>query len=177
MVVPGTLGAQDSQLEVGVHSRDRDVKAVNFVTCAVGVGHGIDGGLQPFVLMVRGVSGHTQIQVDDLLGLQADVHRHFAVFHGQGALAIAGFVDVEHAAVGVKVCGVDVVRQGSLGGGGFALALTFSRGGLNGGDRLAAAPAGSGGFGCAAACQQQGSGQGQGYDLELFHVYFPTLFY
>ena len=39
-------------------------------------------------------------------GSKADMEGHLAVLHGQGALAVAGFVGVEHAAVGVKLGGI-----------------------------------------------------------------------
>ena len=175
MVVPGALGAQDGKLEVGIHSRHRDVKPVHLLAGAVAVGHGIGGGLQPVGLVVGSVGCHAQIQVDDLFRLQADVHRHLPVRHRQRALAVAGFIRVEHAAVGVKIGCVDTVRQGGFGCGGLALAFRCG-GSLNGGSRLACAFAGRGGrFRRAAACQQQGC-KCDGYDLKFLHGHFPTLY-
>ena len=91
MVVPLALGAQNGKVKVRIHSSDRNVKAVHLLRGAVGIGDGICGGLQP--------------------------EGHLAVLHGQGALAVAGFVGVEHAAVGVKLGGIHTIRQsGGLSG-------------------------------------------------------------
>ena len=50
-------------------------------------------------------------------GRQTDVEGHLTILHGQGALAVAGFVGMEHAAVGVKVGGIHTIRQsGGLSG-------------------------------------------------------------
>ena len=111
MVIPLALGAQDGQLEIGVQCFHRDVKAVDFLGGSVGVGHGVGGGLEPVGLMVRGIRRHTDIEVDDLLGLQADVQGHLAVFHGQRALAVSGLIDMEHAAVCIKLRRIGAVFQ------------------------------------------------------------------
>ena len=111
MVVPLALGAQNGKIKVRIHSSDRNVKAVHLLRGAVGIGDGICGGLQPVGLVVGGIGSLAQIQVDDLLGLQTDVEGHRAVFHRQRAHAVAGFVGVEHAAVGVKLGGIHTIRQ------------------------------------------------------------------
>ena len=111
MVVPLALGAQNGKVKVRIHSSDRDVKAVHLLRGAVGVGDGICGGLQPVGLVVGGIGSLAQIQVDDMGGSKADMEGHLAVLHGQGALAVAGFVGVEHAAVGVKLGGIHTIRQ------------------------------------------------------------------
>ena len=64
--------------------------------------------------MGLGVSGHADVEVDDLLGDEADVEGHLTVLHGQGPLAVIGLVGMEHGAVGVKVGGVDAVGQSGL---------------------------------------------------------------
>ena len=178
MVIPGALGAEDGQLEIGIDSRNGDVKAVYFVAGAVGVGHRVNGRLQPVALVGGGVGGHARIQVDDLLGLQADVEGHRAVFHRQRAHAVHGFVGVEHTAVGVELSGVYAVRQRGSGGRGFrdgrGRGRCGGRGGFFRGDRLGRA-LGGGRCGRTAARQQQGS-ESQGCELELFHA-FLTSFY
>ena len=113
MVIPLALFAQNGQVKVGIQSRHRDVEAVHFLGSAVGVGDRIGGGLQPVGRVGFGFGGLAQIQVDDIFGNQTDVEGHLAILHGQGAFAIAGFVGVEHGAVGVKLGGVDAVRQSS----------------------------------------------------------------
>ena len=178
MVIPGALGTEDGQLEIGIDSRNGDVKAVYFVAGAVGVGHRVNGRLQPVALVGRGVGCHARIQVDDLLGLQTDVEGHRAVFHRQRAHAVHGFVGVEHTAVGVELSGVYAVRQRGSGGLGFRDGRGRGRGGGRGGffrgDRLGRA-LGGGRCGRTAARQQQGS-ESQGCELELFHA-FLTSFY
>ena len=178
MVIPGALGAQNGQLEIGIDSRNGDVKAVYFVAGAVGVGHRVNGRLQPVALVGGGVGGHARIQVDDFLGLQTDVEGHRAVFHRQRAHAVHGFVGVEHAAVGVELSGVYAVRQRGSGGLGFRDGRGRGRGGGRGGffrgDRLGRA-LGGGRCGRTAARQQQGS-ESQRCELELFHA-FLTSFY
>ena len=117
MVVPLALGAQNGKVKVRIHSSDRNVKAVHLLRGAVGIGDGICGGLQPIGLVVGGIGSLAQIQVDDMGGSKADMEGHLAVLHGQGALAVAGFVGVEHAAVGVKLGGIHTIRQsGGLSG-------------------------------------------------------------
>ena len=117
MVVPLALGAKNGKVKVRIHSSDRDVKAVHLLRGAVGIGNGICGGLQPVGLVVGGIGSLAQIQVDDMGGSKADMEGHLAVLHGQGALAVAGFVGVEHAAVGVKLGGIHAIRQsGGLSG-------------------------------------------------------------
>ena len=111
MVVPLALGAQNGKVKVRIHSSDRNVKAVHLLRGAVGIGDGICGGLQPVGLVVGGIGSLAQIQVDDVGGSKADMEGHLAVLHGQGALAVAGFVGVEHAAVGVKLGGIHTIRQ------------------------------------------------------------------
>ena len=69
MVIPGALGAEDGQLEIGIDSRNGDVKAVYFVAGAVGVGHRVNGRLQPVALVGGGVGGHARIQVVDNVDL------------------------------------------------------------------------------------------------------------
>ena len=115
MVVPLALGAQNGKVKVRIHSSDRDVKAVHLLRGAVGIGDGICGGLQPVGLVVGGIGSLAQIQVDDMGGSKADMEGHLAVLHGQGALAVAGFVGVEHAAVGIEVRGVNAVGKRGLG--------------------------------------------------------------
>ena len=95
---------------------------------------------------------------------------HAAVLDGQRALALAGLVRVEHAAVGVEFSGIDAVGQGGLGGSRFFLC----RGGLfRFRDRL-----GLGGFILRRLClcgaagqhgQQHHRCQQQGKNLILFH--------
>ena len=117
MVVPLALGAQNGKVKVRIHSSDRDVKAVHLLRGAVGIGDGICGGLQPVGRVGCGVRSLAQIQVDDVGGSQTDVEGHLSILHGQGALAVAGFVGVEHAAVGVKLGGIHTIRQsGGLSG-------------------------------------------------------------
>ena len=117
MIVPLALGAQNSQIKVGIHGRDRDIKAVHLLRGAIGVGDGVGGGLQPVGRVGCGVRSLAQIQVDDVGGRQTDVEGHLTILHGQGALAVAGFVGMEHAAVGVKVGGIHTVREsGGLNG-------------------------------------------------------------
>ena len=117
MIVPLALGTQNSQIKVGIHGRDRDIKAIHLLRSAVGVGNSVGGGLQPVGLVVGGIGSLAQIQVDDMGGSKADMEGHLAVLHGQGALAVAGFVGVEHAAVGVKLGGIHTIRQsGGLSG-------------------------------------------------------------
>ena len=57
--------------------------------------------------MGLGVSGHADVEVDDLLGDEADVEGHLAVLHGQGPLAVIGLVGMEHGAVAVGVYTAD----------------------------------------------------------------------
>ena len=64
--------------------------------------------------MGLGVSGHADVEVDDLLGDEADVEGHLTVLHSQDSLAVVGLVGMEHGAVGVKVGGVDAVGQSGL---------------------------------------------------------------
>ena len=117
MIVPLALGAQNSQIKVGIHGRDRDIEAVHLLRGAIGVGNSVGGGLQPVGRVGCGVRSLAQIQVDDVGGRQTDVEGHLTILHGQGALAVAGFVGMEHAAVGVKVGGIHTVREsGSLNG-------------------------------------------------------------
>ena len=176
MVVPGALGAQNGQLEVGIHSVQRNIIAVHFIAGAVGIGHSIGGGLQPVALVAGGILGSAQVQVDDLFRCQADMEGHFAIGDGQGALAIAGFVGVHHTAVGFKFGGIHAVRQSSFGlglcggGGGFtAGSLGGSGGGVSGR---------SAGCGGAAASQQSGQHQGghsAGNYTILFHWVLPRI--
>ena len=169
MVIPGALGAEDRQRKVSIHSLHRNVKAIDLVRGSVRVGHGVQRRLQPVRLMRGGIGGSAGVQIYDLLGLQADMENHLSVRHRQRTHPLAGFISVEHAAVGLELGGIHTIRQGSrrccLGyigrfGGSSALALcgdgAFRRGG------------------CAAACQQQGR---QRQDQELFlHLSFLIYF-
>ena len=177
MVIPLALGAQDGQLEIGVQCLHRDVKAVDFLGGSVGVGHGVGGGLEPVGLMVRGIRRHTDIEVDDLLGLQADVQGHLAVFHGQRALAVAGLIDMEHAAVGIKLRRIGAVFQrpcrrssGTLGSGLGDSGFRHGRHRLRGSGRSHAGSR-------AAAASQRSSQQGghcqQRNKTRIFHCFTP----
>ena len=85
---------------------------------------------------------------------------HHAVFHGQGALAVAGFIGVEHTAVGLEISGIYAVRQGSLSSG---------RGNHHGGSSHRACCSRGGGDSPAAACQRSSQHHtGQRNDDKLF---------
>ena len=175
MVVPLALGAEDGQLEVLVQSLHRDVEAVDLIGQAVGVGDGVGGGLEPVPLVGFGVSGHADVEVDDLLGDEADVEGHLTVLHGQGSLAVVGLVGMEHGAVGVKVGGVDAVGQSSLCCR-FGSCLAHGRGGRSLGGRGRAGR----GAGCAAAGErtsQHSAGQQKSKFMVQFHDDIPRSIY
>ena len=165
VVIPLALGPEECQLEVLVHSGHGDIIAVDLLRSSIGVGDGVGGRQQPVCLVGLGIGGHANIQVDDLLGGQADVEGHLPVLHGQGAHAIAGFVGVEHAAVGVELSRVHAVRQGSFGAFG-------SGGSAHGRSGFRADSRGSSGRSPAAAGESSGQHQGSnGQGNELFAVH------
>ena len=175
MVVPLALGAEDGQLEVLVQSLHRDVETVDLIGQAVGVGDGVGGGLEPVALVGLGVSGHADVEVDDLLGDEADVEGHLTVLHSQGPLAVIGLVGMEHGAVGVKVGGVDAVGQSSLCCR-FGSCLAHGRGSrsLGGSGRAGR------GSGCAAAgecANQHCTGQQKSEFIVQFHDDIPRCVY
>ena len=174
MVVPLALGAEDGQLEVLVQSLHRDVETVDLIGQAVGVGDGVGGGLEPVALVGLGVSGHADVEVDDLLGDEADVEGHLTVLHSQGPLAVIGLVGMEHGAVGVKVGGVDAVGQSRLSRGRSSLA--HGRGGRSLGGRGRAGR----GAGCTAAGErtsQHSAGQQKSQFMVQFHDDIPRCVY
>ena len=91
---------------------------------------------------------------------------HRAVFDRQGALAVAGFVRVEHAAVGVEIRGIDAVRQS----GGIGLGCSSRGGHGRSGLRACGRPCSGRGRPAAGqgSSQQQGS-DGQGKKLFAVH--------
>ena len=161
VVIPLALGAQQCQLKVGVQCFHRDVVSVHFFGGAVRVGNGVHGGDEPCGLVGLGVSGKTGVEVYDLFGGQTDMEGHHAVFHGQRALAVAGFTCVEHTAVGLEISGVHAVRQSGFG---------HRRGSHHGGSRFRACGNGrSGSSSPAAACQRSSQHHtGQRNENKLF---------
>ena len=159
MVVPLALGAKQRQLEVGIQCFYRDVVAVHFLSGAVCVGNRVHGGDEPCGLVGLGIGGKAGVEVHDLFGSQTDVEGHHAVFHGQCALAVAGFIGVEHTAVGLEISGIYAIRQGSFG---------HSRGSHHGRSNRACRSRG-GGDSPAAACQRSSQHHtGQRNDDKLF---------
>ena len=89
---------------------------------------------------------------------------HLPILHGQGAHAIAGFVGMEHAAVGVKLSRVHAVRQGGFG--------RLGCGSAHGRSSFRADSRGSSGRSPAAAGEDGGQHQrsnGQGNELFAVH--------
>ena len=114
MVIPYALLADEGHVELRVQGGHGDVKAVDLLGQAIGIGDGILGGLEQHGAVLLGVLLQTREQIDDAGGGQADVDGHLAVLHGQHALAVTGLVGVEHTAVGVEVGGIHAVRQSGL---------------------------------------------------------------
>jgi hypothetical protein len=102
MIVPLALRTYESDVEFLVKIRDRDIKAVDFVGIAVVIGHLVDGRLQDLGAFFLSVLGKTAEKVKDAVGCETDVYRHLSVLYGQDAESVAGFVDMEHAAVGLE---------------------------------------------------------------------------
>ena len=115
MVIPHALLADEGHVELRVQCGHGDIKAVDRLGQAIGIGDGILGGLQQHGAVLLGILLQTGEQIHDAGGGETDVNGHLAVLHGQHALAVAGLVGVEHTAVGVEIRGVGAVRQRGLG--------------------------------------------------------------
>ena len=115
MVIPHALLADEGHVELRVQCGHGDIKAVDRLGQAIGIGDGILGGLQQHGAVLLCVLLQTGEQIHDAGGGETDVNGHLAVLHGQHALAVAGLVGVEHTAVGVEIRGVGAVRQRGLG--------------------------------------------------------------
>ena len=114
MVVPLALRADDGDVELLVQRGHGDIKAIDLLAQAVGIGDGVGRRLQERRAVLPRVLRRAAEEVQNALGRQADVDRHLAVFDRQRTLALAGLVHVEHTAVGVEVCGVNAVGERGL---------------------------------------------------------------
>ena len=123
VVVPLALRADDGDVELLVQRGHGDIKAIDLLAQAVGIGDGVGRGLQERRAVLLRILRRAAEEVQNALGRQADVDRHLPVFDRQRTLALACLVHVEHAAVGIEVRGVNAVGERRLGVGVLRIAV------------------------------------------------------
>ena len=171
VVIPDALFADQGQVELLIQIGYGDIKAIDRLGQAVGIGHFILRGLQQLRSLLLGIFRNTREQIDNRSGCQTHMDGHFPILNGKRSLAIAGLVGMEHGAVGIEFGGVYAVLQRADSFGGFriggllrSLGLGFrhSLGGPRGGGGLGGSGLATGGQGH----QQQSCQQKRG---NLFH--------
>ena len=112
MVIPFTFFSQKCHIKFLTNGRYRDIKPVNFLCITVAVFYCICGRFNDLGAILLCIFCSSCKQIYDLLGNQAYMDGHLAIFDRKLSFFVIGLIYMEHTAVCVKLCCINTIFQG-----------------------------------------------------------------
>ena len=109
MVIPFTFFSQKCHIKFLTNGRYRDIKPVNFLCITVAVFYCICGRFNDLGAILLCIFCSSCKQIYDLLGNQAYMDGHLAIFDRKLSFFVIGLIYMEHTAVCVKLCCINTI--------------------------------------------------------------------